>query len=208
MNKDGEKYIRIVDYKTGAKTFKLSDILYGLNMQMLIYLYALKENGKKTFGDFTPAGILYMPATVKAVSADDSFTAEKIETEIDKNLKMNGLLLDDITVIKGMDKSEKGRYIPVAIKAGVPYSKTSLATLEQFGEIFKKLDMTVISMGNDLFSGKIEASPATGSADACKYCPYDSVCGYRMSEPRNTFAVDNDEVYRLIKNELSKEAEQ
>lgn len=208
MNKNGEKYIRIVDYKTGAKTFKLSDILYGLNMQMLIYLYALKENGKKTFGDFTPAGILYMPATVKSVSADDSFTAEKIETEIDKNLKMNGLLLDDITVIKGMDKSEKGRYIPVAIKAGVPYSKTSLATLEQFGEIFKKLDMTVISMGNDLFSGKIEASPSTGSADACKYCPYDSVCGYRMSEPRNTFAVDNDEAYRLIKNELSKEAEQ
>ncbi|MBR5113462.1 MAG: PD-(D/E)XK nuclease family protein, partial [Clostridia bacterium] len=37
----GKKYFRVVDYKTGAKEFKLSDILHGINLQMLIYMFAL-----------------------------------------------------------------------------------------------------------------------------------------------------------------------
>ena len=49
--------MRVVDYKTGKKEFRLSDVLHGLNMQMLVYLAALVENGQ-----VLPAGILYMPA--------------------------------------------------------------------------------------------------------------------------------------------------
>ena len=29
MKKGSENYVRVIDYKTGAKEFKLSDILYG-----------------------------------------------------------------------------------------------------------------------------------------------------------------------------------
>ncbi|NLA76296.1 MAG: hypothetical protein GX851_00435, partial [Clostridiales bacterium] len=45
MEKNGKKYLRVVDYKSGTKEFKLSDVLSGLNMQMLIYLAAIEENG-------------------------------------------------------------------------------------------------------------------------------------------------------------------
>ena len=205
MNNGAEKYIRIVDYKTGTKTFKLSDILYGLNLQMLLYLYAVKMNGKEKYGDFVPAGILYMPATVPVISADDNTTAEKIESTLDTKLKMNGILLDDVKVIRGMDKSELGKYIPVKIKLDTPVSDRSLANIAQFGEIFKKLDATIISMGQELYSGNIPASPAKGAHDACEYCPYDSVCAYRMSEARNTFDVDNKEVFKQIEKELDGE---
>ena len=57
MEKDGEKYLRVIDYKTGTKEFKLSDILYGLNLQMLLYLYSIKLNGVEKYGEITPAGI-------------------------------------------------------------------------------------------------------------------------------------------------------
>ena len=40
FRKDDKAYIRVIDYKTGKKTFALSDILYGLNMQMLLYLFS------------------------------------------------------------------------------------------------------------------------------------------------------------------------
>ena len=118
---------------------------------------------------------------------------------------MNGILLDDVKVIRGMDKSELGKYIPVKIKLDTPVSDRSLANIAQFGEIFKKLDATIISMGQELYSGNIPASPAKGAHDACEYCPYDSVCAYRMSEARNTFDVDNKEVFKQIEKELDGE---
>ena len=35
MEKDGVKYLRIIDYKTGKKEFKLSELFDGLNIQMV-----------------------------------------------------------------------------------------------------------------------------------------------------------------------------
>ena len=204
LTHDGNTFVRVVDYKTGSKEFKLSDILYGLNLQMLLYLHSIGENGAERYGKTTPAGILYMPAGVPVISADN-LSDEQIARKISDNYKMNGLLLDDSRVIKGMDKTEGAMYIPVKIKEGKPSSAKSLASLEQFGKIFQKLDLITAEMGEELYSGKIEASPTKGAHDACEYCPYDSVCAYRMSEPRNTFSVDNAEVYAQLEKDLGGE---
>ena len=204
LKHDEGAYLRVVDYKTGAKEFKLSDILYGLNLQMLLYLHFIGENGRERYGEITPAGILYMPAGVPVISAD-GLSEEQIESKISDNYKMNGLLLDDVRVIKGMDKTESGTYIPVKIKGGSPAACKSLATLAQFGQLFKKLDLITAEMGRALYSGSVEASPVKGAHDACQYCPYDSVCAYRAGEPRNTFAVDNEKVFEELSNEFGGE---
>lgn len=208
MEKNGIKYLRVVDYKTGTKKFKLSDILYGLNLQMLLYLHSIEINGSKKYGVIEPAGILYMPATTPIISADKDITNDKLESKFDSALKMNGLLLDDVEVIQGMDKTGVGKYIPVKIKLDKPVSERSLASLEQFGEIFKKLDLTVAQMGKDLYGGNIQASPVKGAHDACEYCLYDSVCTYRQSELRNSFDVKNSEVYAQIKKDFEERGDE
>jgi len=38
--------LRIVDYKSGGKDFKLSDVFYGLQIQLITYLDALWESGE------------------------------------------------------------------------------------------------------------------------------------------------------------------
>ena len=203
MHSGNETYLRIIDYKTGGKSFKLSDILYGLNLQMLLYLYSIKLKGTEKYGNIIPSGILYMPATVPVLPASEDMTQEKIESELNKKLRMNGLLLSRAEVIKGMDNSEKGEYIPAKIKLDEVVPCSSLATLEEFGKIFKKLDMTVRKMGEDLYSGKIQASPAKGTYDACQYCPYDSVCAYRMSKEITVEEFDNKAVFEMIDKEGS-----
>ena len=53
----------MVDYKTGKKEFKLSDVIYGVNMQMLIYLATLSENAEARYGgNLAPGGDSYVPA--------------------------------------------------------------------------------------------------------------------------------------------------
>ena len=197
---NGVNYIRIVDYKTGSKQFKLSDILYGLNLQMLIYMYAIKLSGEKRYGEITPAGILYMPSTTPFVTADNSMTEEKIKTEIGKELKMNGMLLNSPDVLDNCDTA----YISYKIKDGTLSSGGSLASLEEMGMIFKKLDMTVAEMGRKLYSGDVNATPLKGGHDACEYCPYDSVCAFHRNGCVNTYKVKNDKVCEILADEQRK----
>ena len=152
------------------------------------------------YGSFTPAGILYMPAVVPNIIAD-GLDDDAVQKKISDSFKMNGLLLDDVRVIKGMDKTEGAKYIPVKIKNGAAVKSDSLATLAQFGQIFQKLNDTVAGMGEKLFGGDIAAVPLGGSTDACQYCPYDSVCGYRRSDPVTVFGVKNDAVFEQLEKE-------
>ncbi|MBR7165229.1 MAG: PD-(D/E)XK nuclease family protein, partial [Clostridia bacterium] len=43
VGKNGREYVRVVDYKTGSQTFCLEDVANGLDLQMLLYLFALWE---------------------------------------------------------------------------------------------------------------------------------------------------------------------
>ena len=208
MQRNGVTYLRVIDYKTGTKQFKLSDILYGINLQMLLYLHSIESSDSDKYGKVTPAGILYMPATVPYISADSLKSIDKLPDELNKNLKMNGLLLKDTEIIHGMDKTDAATYIPVKIKAGEPVSATSLATLEEFGKIFKKVDMLIAEMGKNIYDGNIEAKPLKGGHDSCEYCPYDSVCAYRQSSPINCFSVDNKVVIEEITNEINGKEEE
>ena len=208
MQRNGVTYLRVIDYKTGTKQFKLSDILYGINLQMLLYLHSIESSDSDKYGKVTPAGILYMTATVPYISADSLKSIDKLPDELNKNLKMNGLLLKDTEIIHGMDKTDAATYIPVKIKAGEPVSATSLATLEEFGKIFKKVDMLIAEMGKNIYDGNIEAKPLKGGHDSCEYCPYDSVCAYRQSSPINCFSVDNKAVIEEITNEINGKEEE
>lgn len=208
MQRNGVTYLRVIDYKTGTKQFKLSDILYGINLQMLLYLHSIESSDSDKYGKVTPAGILYMPATVPYISADSLKSIDKLPDELNKNLKMNGLLLKDTEIIHGMDKTDAATYIPVKIKAGEPVSATSLATLEEFGKIFQKVDMLIAEMGKNIYDGNIEAKPLKGGHDSCEYCPYDSVCAYRQSSPINCFSVDNKVVIEEITNEINGKEEE
>lgn len=203
MERNNITYLRVIDYKTGTKQFKLSDILYGINLQMLLYLHSIETSNSDKYGKIIPAGILYMPATVPLISADSLKSIDKLPDELNKKLKMNGLLLKDTEIIHGMDKTDSATYIPVKIKAGEPVSATSLATLSEFGKIFKKVDMLIAEMGKNIYSGNIEAKPLKGGHDSCEYCPYDSVCAYRQSNPINCFSVDNKTVIEEITNEIN-----
>lgn len=41
MRRDGKAYIRVVDYKTGAKKLSDRDMELGLNMQLFMYLFSV-----------------------------------------------------------------------------------------------------------------------------------------------------------------------
>lgn len=205
--RNNEKYIRIIDYKTGKKTFKLSDVYYGLNMQMLLYLSAIDKNGSQKFSEekkysLAPAGILYMPSTPDSSSKIFNSPDEKAKNsdEQQKNFKMSGLLIKDKEILSAMEDNIKGIYIPA--KDDVEKCE-NLVTLAQYGNIFKYIDKKFTSMAQSLFDGNIERNPVKSSFDACQFCDYKTVCGYEKGKKSNDFKKSsNDEILKQIEEDL------
>ena len=183
MTRGGVRYVRVVDYKTGQKEFRLSDILYGMNLQMLIYLAALCENGRERYGPLRPAGVLYMPANRPSVSAARGTPASRLAGESGRQLRMDGLVLDDAGVVAAMEPDGKGVYIPVTLKNGVPSGAGHLVSPEELGQVLRYIRDLVVSMAMELHRGNIAAVPLSGDYDACAWCPYGAVCGHERDDP-------------------------
>jgi ATP-dependent helicase/nuclease subunit B len=183
MRRGGVAYVRVVDYKTGGKEFRLSDLLYGLNMQMVLYLAAIWKNGASRYGSVVPAGVLYMPAGYPAVNASRGEMPEKVEAERMKKLRMNGLILEDEEVVRGMERDAQGIFIPVKWKDGHAARTESVASLAQMGALCKRLERLVAGMAQALRRGEVQARPAGGEYDACAWCPYHPICGHERGDP-------------------------
>lgn len=164
---DGTPFVRVIDYKTGKKSFYLSDVLYGLNLQMLLYLYILRRNG--VGGVHTdpaePAGILYMPSNRGMIGTDGT-----------DPLVMNGMLLDDADVLRAMDKQETGHFVPkrpTRERAADP-----MISAEEFETVFRFVEHQVKDTAAQISRGVFDLCPRDGTESAaCKYCDFAAVCG-------------------------------
>ena len=180
---NGRKYVRIVDYKSSGKKFRLSDVMQGLNMQMLIYLFTLWQNGGERYGEVTPAGVLYYAAKSPQMSAERNEDREKLNETMQKSCRSAGIVLSDCDVVLAMDKNASGLYIPVDFKKGK--MSGSLISLRQLELLKNKADEILIEMANELHSGSIPALPVSGAnyKTVCDYCDYKAVCGFEENIP-------------------------
>ncbi len=204
LEENGARYIRVIDYKSGNKKFSLSDILYGLNLQMFLYLFAVCEDKNSEFSGI-PAGVLYMHASRPVFSLERNADINDVSKEESKEFKMKGLVLYDNEhdILNAMEKDLAGKYIPVRYSAKNGLSGC-FASLEELGRIAKKVEMLVADMGNFLQAGKINQNPINGKNHdkTCEFCDYSAVCANRrIIETREMKDLKDDEVIAALKEE-------
>ncbi|MBR1658806.1 MAG: PD-(D/E)XK nuclease family protein [Oscillospiraceae bacterium] len=183
---DGRLYLRVVDYKTGKKSFSLSDVWYGMGLQMLLYLFALDREGAGRYGrEIVPAGVLYIPARDALVSAPGRLSPESMLAEKAKQHKRSGLLLDEAEVLDAMERGEEKRYLPVKLKKGFPEGD-ALASAERFGLLSRHIDRTLRDMAKELKAGSIAADPwfRSQTENACRFCDYREACHFNEKDDR------------------------
>lgn len=184
----GSCYYRVVDYKTGKKDFDYCDVFNGVGLQMLLYLFALGSSGAQMLGpNPIPAGVQYFPARVPYLTLDGVPEPEELEQERRKLWKRQGLLLRDEAVLHAMEPREIPKRLPVKVKKGELTGdladRTQMKLLK--GYVFRVLGALV----EDIASGHVEPNPYTrGNAhDACRFCPYGSVCHSGSVEGRRNY---------------------
>lgn len=182
---DGTAFVRVVDYKTGTKQFDLSELTAGLGMQMLIYLFILCDNSRRYLeqaGELRPAGVLYHPLSDLTVRRGED-TARRL-----RSMRMDGLVLDDPSVVLAMEKDGQENFIPAKLDKGGQV-KGSAVTLRQFTLLRGVVEGLLTGMARRLLAGEIEALPLLrGEKSPCTYCDYKAVCGRDEDSPTRELA--------------------
>ncbi|HEY8889951.1 MAG TPA: helicase-exonuclease AddAB subunit AddB [Clostridium sp.] len=199
---EGEEFYRIIDYKSGNKDFKLSDVYYGLQIQLLTYLDAMLRNESEISEEpIFPAGILYFKIDDPVIKAKNNLDEEELEKAIMKALKMKGLLLADTKIIREMDRNIEGAslVVPASIKKdGSLGSRSSVATAEQFEMLLNHVKENLIKTCEGMLSGEIDIKPyKKKDTTPCSYCEYTSICQFDPTLKENT--------YKIIKDKRDKE---
>ena len=180
-----EQYARVIDYKSGGKDFRLEDVVHGLNMQMLVYLFALCDDESAPYGPVRPAGILYMPGKLLAAEVAPGAGDESARQAVEISLKMKGMLLDDETVLRAMERELEGKYIPARLKKGSDQltSASRVKTKEEFEAIRKMVYDNIREMADHLVRGEVEPMPVrSASLNPCDNCAYGLLCNNRGTE--------------------------
>ena len=201
-DENGEKYVRIIDYKTGKMELKYSWLYNGLNLQMFVYLTALLEskNPVNIDGGLKQAGIIYYKVGESAKLKEETFDADIEEDERKARLKAFkpvGRTVDDREVLEAYNTEESYAYAPFNAK------NNDIVTSSYFTKLRDFATKKVTEFGKDLCNGRIEARPVGG---ACGYCDYREICGRLNQE--DVINIDDKVYEEMLEQELSEGKEE
>ncbi len=180
----GKVYVKIIDYKSGSTSFDLLALYYGLQLQLVVYMDAVTEMAQHHYPDkeVVPAGILYYNIADPLAEKKGQPDPEKIDAEILKKLRMNGLVNSELEVVRHLDRTieKESDVIPVVLKDGeVQAGRSSVANRERFARLSQFVHRKLKEAGQEILDGEIGVVPyKNGQRTACDYCPYHAVCGF------------------------------
>ena len=187
FKKDGNVYIRVVDYKTGSKEFSFDELKDGLNTQLLIYLFSIckaqNDDTKTKFGcesggELLPAGIQYLSSNAPTVSVDKFCDGNNIEELIQNEFSRSGLLNNDPDIMQAINHNLDPKIVSKfkTNDEGEMIGK-GLVNSNGFEEIYEMLSETIISVAESMKNGKANAIPLRkGEQAPCRYCKMKAVC--------------------------------
>ena len=181
---DGKVYIRVVDYKTGTKQFSIEDIKHGLNVQMLLYLFALTNNKNEKFneriGSDSPdaAGVVYLSSNAPTLDLTDYEDAKNVFDKAQKQLNRSGLFLEDEEILRAMNDTISPDFLGgIRKKADGTLSGKGLATPEMFEKIKHDIDRVICRIADEMLSGNANALPLVyNKKDPCEFCEMKPIC--------------------------------
>lgn len=160
----GNRYFRVIDYKSSDRELRELSMAHGLQLQIPIYMAAVQRG----MPGYAPAGGLYQHVFNPLVKKDDEIQ-DAIEDESVKQLQAKGMVLDDKMVQEAM--------------GAVKMSKRSTSTVSLVdGPVMQaKIDGALskaAELSDSIYCGNIAIAPVQDTQTSpCSYCKYASICG-------------------------------
>ena len=209
-----DRYIRIIDYKSSDKNVNLTEVYYGLQLQLLVYLDAIIESAMKKGTSIHPAAILYCKIDNPIAKFSENKDEEQIDEEILKQSKMKGLLAKDAHIIKKMDKAlyeedvKSSLIVPAGLNKDGSLSKsTNSVTYQEFEILRKYVKHEIKDLCEGMLGGDISISPNKHKdRTSCDFCIYNSICQFDPTLKDNNYNIikdkKNEEIIQMMAEEV------
>ena len=190
LSRKGDRtFVKIIDYKTGDNKLDGTRIYQGIQLQLLIYMdMAVKglSNKSKSKASVLPAAAFYYMIKDPTISLDKLKPGADIRTEIEKELRPSGVMVNDDVVISALDENlvTQSSYHSIVVPLSSTKDKAigksdSLVTAEDFGLIRQFASDKALSLAGDIVKGDASVFPyKRGDDTGCKYCIYKGVCHF------------------------------
>ena len=197
--------LKIIDYKSGNLQLKQEEVRAGYRLQLMLYMRAAQGDSSQTepAGDEMvqeeirrPAGVFYFHIQDPRVDGSitgasdrggesDEERAERLEAELRKRFRLNGIMVDDPKVVREIAGEFEGTssIAPVRITAGglKGSPEGSLVSDEEFAELQEAVDEKVQEFVADMLEGVIDIHPMkTKDSTPCDYCGNRSICRFDL----------------------------
>ncbi|MBQ8433043.1 MAG: exodeoxyribonuclease V subunit gamma [Clostridia bacterium] len=132
-------YVRVVDYKSGEHQFSLDDVATGMDIQLVLYLFAVLSSAPKIYA---PAGAEYLYTK-----------SEKGRTTVARS----GLRLEDKEIYAALDSSEGGQFT----------KKLTPQTEEQIHVLTQRMQDAVCAVAQRILAGEADKTPSEKACRFC-----------------------------------------
>ena len=185
LGRENEGYVKIIDYKSGNKSFDKEKIKAGLDLQLMIYLEGALGYDK----DYRPAGVFYYAVKDPEKAKDyidviaDSIS-EDAANKMAADFALDGIAVKDPNVLSAMDSSltGTGSVDTTVFNLGKRSGYKGLIEPEDMEELRLSFKAKLTEICTELKEGDISINPAFYKKEnaACKFCDYSSVCLYNL----------------------------
>lgn len=169
-----DNFVRIIDYKTGNKEFKIVNLLNGLDLQLLVYMMAVSLNDQEVM---VPIGSFYMPLADEISSLKDGYSKEAIEAENLDKFRINGLIIKiNEEIFRLIDKDANS----LKESSIIDMKKSDVLDPDQAEKLKDFAKTLVAKYIKNIKDGDIKLHPLSYKQDRneCQWCDYKGVCKF------------------------------
>lgn len=186
---NGETIVAIIDYKTGNPNLNINNIPYGLDMQLPVYIYLLKNSND--LNNVKIGGFYLQKILNSAIDKQERINSLKLQgySNSNENIleKVDSSYMDS-KVIKSMKISNNGFYA---------YSK--VISDENIDKLSNLVKDKINEASLNIIDGKFDINPKemNGKNIGCNYCKYRDICYMKhkdtiiLKELKNILEEDN-----------------
>ncbi len=178
---NGEKIVVIIDYKTGNPLLNINNSLYGLDMQLPVYIYLIKSEIKNV-----RIGGFYLQ---KILSNVNSLQKRK------ESLKLQGYSNEDIDILEKVDSSYENSCVIKSLRTTQNgfYSYSKIINDEQIDTLYNIVESKVKEARDKILNTEFDINPKEMDDKniGCKFCKYKDICYMTSSDIVKLKKIDN-----------------